>query len=197
MDAGGVADRGVGEDRAEADRLGAEIVAREAGAAVRGVALVEQEIEDGEDRVEPRREFVRCGEGEREIALADGALRPDEALGDRRRGDEEGAGDLRHAETGEGLEGEGDLRLARQGGVAAAEDQAQLIVAQTIIALVGIERRLRAGEGLGQLTGQEIHLARQRPLATEGVERGVARDAKEPAGRIDRQAVIRPLAERL
>src|SRR4026208_1542332 len=67
----------------------------EVWADARGVALVEDEIEDAEDRPQPLRDIVSPGEPDPGARGSDSPLRAADALPHRRLRHEEGASDLR------------------------------------------------------------------------------------------------------
>ena len=77
----------LGECRAEPDRVGGEVAAA-------GVALVEDEVDDGEHRREPLGQQVRRRYAKRDAGRFDLVLRADESLRHRRLRHEERAGDL-------------------------------------------------------------------------------------------------------
>ena len=62
--------------------------------------------------------------------MADLGLRADEALGQRRLGNQESPGDLVGGQASERPQGEGDLRFRIEGRVAAGEDEAETVVRQ-------------------------------------------------------------------
>ena len=68
-------------------------------------------------------------------AAADLPLRAHEPLGHRRLGDEERAGDLLRRQAAERAQRQRDLRLARECGMAAREDQAQPFVGNRLVLL--------------------------------------------------------------
>ena len=80
--------------RAEADRLGAEVLAHEALAGARRVALVEDEVDDGQHAGEAIRQLLVARDAVGDAGGGDLALGAHEALGHRRLGDEERARDL-------------------------------------------------------------------------------------------------------
>ena len=80
----------------------------EVGAAARGVALVEDEVDHPQHPGEPLRPGRGVGQGERLTGLGHGALGAADALRHRRLGDEEGGGDLPGAQPAQGAQREGD-----------------------------------------------------------------------------------------
>ena len=122
----------VGEQRPhdprQADRLARELAAHERVARGRGVALVEDQVEDLEDAVEPLRQELEVRDPVRDAGVADLPLRPDEALGERRLRDEEGPGDLGRRQAAERPQGQRDAAVQRQRRMAAGEDQPEPVV---------------------------------------------------------------------
>ena len=100
-----------GQDAAEPERVLAERGAHPVLAGRRRVALVEDEVDDLEHRREPGGKVGAAGDVEGDARLGEGPLGPDDALGDRRRRDEERARDLLGGEAAEQAERERDARL--------------------------------------------------------------------------------------
>jgi hypothetical protein len=163
----------VGQQPAEADRLGAQV----------GRALVEDQVDDGEDPAQPVREVGVAGHAVRDPGVADLRLGADQALRHGRLGDEEGAGDLGCGEAAEQAQGQGDPGLRREGGMAAGEDQTEAFVAHG--ALLG--RRVR-GVQEGGFGVPAVPLG----LAAQPVDRAVAGGGDDPAGRARRHSGLRP-----
>src|SRR6202043_1101325 len=106
-----------------------------------------------------------------------------EPLGHGRFRYQEGARDLGRGEPAEEPERQRNLNARRERGMAAGEDQAELIVAHRALL-----RRLAAGvqqRGLGMPV-------RARCLAPEAVDRAVARGGDDPSRRAGRQSGRRP-----
>ena len=95
----GLARHQLGEHVAEAQRLLAEVVPHEGVTGVRSVALVEDQVDDGEHGGQARGQLGALGHLVRQAAVADRALGAHEPLGDRGLGHEEGARDLRRREA--------------------------------------------------------------------------------------------------
>ena len=89
----------VGEQRdhdpCQPDRLGAQLPADQRVARRRRVSLVEHQVEDAQDPVEPFGQELGRRDAIGDPGVADLALGPDQALGKGRLGDEERPGDLR------------------------------------------------------------------------------------------------------
>ena len=79
----------------------------------RRVALVEDEVDDLEHRRQAGGELGAARHLERDVLLGERPLGPDDALGDRRLRDEEGAGDLVGRQPAEQAQRERDPRLGR------------------------------------------------------------------------------------
>src|SRR5262249_34211075 len=138
---------------AEAEGVVAERGAHPVVASGRGVALVEDQVDDLEHRRQPGREIGAARDLERNALLRERALRADDALRDRRLGDEERARDLVRREPAEETERQRDAGLGREDGMARDEDEAQEIVADGVV-----DGRVEVGGG---------ELALQLELASE------------------------------
>ena len=139
----------IGEQRdhgpCQPDRLGTQLAADQGIAGRRRVALVVDEVQDLEDAVEALGEQVEWRHAIRDAGVADLALGPDEPLGERRLGDEEGSRDLRCRQAAERPERQGDPTVHRQRRMAAGEDQAQSVVGDGhVVVRRRRRRRLRA-----------------------------------------------------
>ena len=122
-----------GEEPAEPDRLGREILPGEPAARGRRVALVEDQVNHREDRRDSVGQVGPGGYAVGDPRVPDLAFRPDQPLSHRRLGDEERAGDLRGAQAAEQPERQRDLRLPRERGVAAGEDQPQPVILHGVL----------------------------------------------------------------
>ena len=87
----------LGQQPGQADRLGAQVAADQVVAGRGGVPLVEDQVDDREHEREPVGQLRVPRHPVRDARGADLALGPDQALGHRRLGHEEGAGDLRRS----------------------------------------------------------------------------------------------------
>ncbi len=131
-------DLGLGRDElcqhaAEAERVLAERGAHPVLAGGRGVAFVEDEVDDLEDGGEARGELGPAGHFEGDARLGERALGADDALGDGRLRDEEGARDLGGGEAAEQAQRERDARLGREDRVAGGKHEAEEIVAHLLV----------------------------------------------------------------
>jgi hypothetical protein len=111
-----------GEDTAEAEGVFAKGGADEVVSGGGGVPLVEDEVEDFEDRGEAGGEFGAARDFEGDVFFGEGAFGADDALRDGGFGSEEGAGDLRSGKAAEQTEGEGAAGL---GGASCARSSAR------------------------------------------------------------------------
>ncbi len=161
-------------------------VAREVVTLGGEVALVEDEVDDGQDRTQPVGQLGVGRDSVGDVGGLDLALGPHEPLGHRRLRDEEGTGDLGCLQPGDEPQGERHLGARRQGRVAAGEDQAQLVVDQgpDLLGLVG--HLVAGGLGLALVAGA---------LAADLVDAPVAGGRDDPAGGAGRQPALRPSFE--
>jgi hypothetical protein len=97
------------ENVSKPDRLRAQLSPDQGVARGGVVALVEHEIEDAQDAVEPLREEVVGRNAIRDPRVADLPPGTDETLGKGRLRDEERPGDLRCRQSAERPQGEGHL----------------------------------------------------------------------------------------
>ena len=118
--------------RAEADRLAREVDAGEVVARRGGVALGVDEVHGGEHRVQAVGELGAAGHAVGGVVVAQLALGPDDALGERRLGDEEGPGDLGRVEPAEQPQRQRDLGVGGERRVAAQEHQSELVVGDDV-----------------------------------------------------------------
>ena len=118
----------VAQHAAETHGLVAEVVACELVARRRRVALVEDEVDDGEDRAQAVGQLGAAGDAVGNARTLDLRLGPADALRHRRLGDQEGAGDLRGGQAAQQAKGERDLGRRRQRGMAAGEDEPEAVV---------------------------------------------------------------------
>ncbi len=128
-----------------------------------GVALVEKQVEDGENAVQTRGHLAWLGDHVGDVRRGNLALGSDKALSHRGRRDHERAGDFVRVEAEQGAETQRHLGFQRQGRVAAGEDESKQIVRD----LEGVRGRERFidGEGVGLELGGQHLLARRRSIA--------------------------------
>ena len=106
----------------EPDRFGRQL-------GTSAVALVEDQVDDREHCGEPVRKQMRGRHTERNPGCLDLALRPHEPLCHRRLRHEEGPRDLVRGQTAERSQRQRDLRVERERGMAAREEQLEPLVA--------------------------------------------------------------------
>ena len=117
-----------------------------------GVALVEDEVDDGEHAGEAVGQLVVGRHAVGDAGVGDLALGAHEALGHRRLGDEERARDLGRRQAAERAQGQRHARLDGERRVAAGEDQAQPVVGDGA----------SASSGSGSAPSLEVHERSQR-----------------------------------
>src|SRR3984893_12118157 len=173
----------LGQQPSEADGLAAEVLSDQSVARARRVALVEDQVNDGQHGATAAREVGLAGDPVRDPRVANFSLGADEALGHGRFRYQEGARDLSRGQPAEQPERERNLNVRRERGVAAGEDQAELIVAHSALL-----RRLAAGV---QPRGRAVP-SPAGPLAPEALARAVASGGNDPSRRAGRQSGRRP-----
>jgi hypothetical protein len=169
----------------ESDRLGRQLPPHRRLPGGRRVPLVEDEIDDGHHRLESLGQVRLIRDAVGDAGSADLLLGPHQALGHRRRRDQEGAGDLLGGEASQRAQGQRHLRLQRQRRVAAGEDQAQAIVHRRgfLGRLVGIQSR-------------QLHvLALGHRLMAQLIGGLVPRRPDQPGPRVLRLPLARPLPQ--
>ena len=143
------------------------------------VALVEQQVDDGEDLVEPFGQLGLGGDAVRDPGVGDLPFGAGDALRDGGLRDEERGGDLGGGQPAHGAQGQGDLGLPGQGRVAAGEDQPESVVG------LGRDRPLQLGE-LVAVAG----------LAAQHVQAAAAGDGEQPRVGAVGDALDRPALQR-
>ena len=166
----------LGERTTEPDGFGGELTPA-------AVPLVEDQVDDCENRSEALGKQVIGRHPERDPGCLDFVLRPHEALGHRRHRDEEGAGDLLGREASELAQGQGHLRLRRKRGMAAREDELQALVGEGHL----VHFVLR---GFGDV--QLAELALERPPPPDLIDGAIPRRGDQPGRRVGRLALARP-----
>ena len=172
----------------EADGLGGQALADQILARCCRVALVEQEIEDGQHGARAVHQLMRRWHPERDARVAHLLLGPGQALRHRRLGHEERPRDLCGRQAREGPQRERDLRLERQSGVATGEHEPQPVVRHV--------RRV-VGEPAGRFVGcaHRGHLLQLRSAqlaSAQNVEGAVPGHRREPGAGAARDAVAGP-----
>lgn len=165
------------------DGLAREFAPRETRAGRRRIALVEDQVQRVQDGGQAFGPVVRPPEAH----TAHLRLRPTDPLCHRRLGDEIRPGDLRRRQSADRSQGERDLRGRGQFRMAAEEEQGEGVV---------LARRL----GRVRVPGRECRgLLLPRPprlLAAQRVRQPPRGDPDQPAARILRHTVLRPLPGR-
>ncbi len=182
------------EDAREANRLGAQLPPHERVAGSRGVPLVEDQVDDGENGVEALRQDVVRRHAVGNPGFADLLFGPHEPLRHRRRGEQKGAPDLLRRESAERFQGQRDLRFRSERRMAAREDEPQAVVRDRALRPVFRVRRLSVLLERGEL-------CELRPLllealsAAQAVDGLVAGGRNEPCPGVGRRSRARPLFE--
>ena len=162
------------ERAGEPDRLLTQRASHQVGAIRCQVTLGEDQVDGPEHRRQASRQVFTARRFQPYSGLADLALGPDQALRHRRLRDDEGGGDLRRGQAAHAAQGQRDTRLRIERGMAAHEDERELLVAQLFLAGSIILRTRPAPRRRG--------LQRRPPgFAAQQVERFVPRHADEPA----------------
>ncbi len=176
------------------DRLGTQLAADQRVACRGAVPLVEDQVEDREHAVEPLGQELVGRHPVRDPGVAYLLLGPDQSLGERGLGNQEGTRDLGRGEAAERSQGERDAGVHRESRMAAGEHQAKPIVAEAAVApeahVVLLSSAVDEGAlDLGELQG----------LATcpaDPVEGAVSRRGGDPCPWVARNAIPRPGLER-
>ncbi len=156
------------EQAAKPDGFMAKVGPDQIGAVGCRMAFVEDEIDDLQNTVEPYGPVGAAGHVIGDIEVADLGLGADDALGDRRRRRQEGAGDFLGRQAADFAQGERRATIRRQGGVATGEDQAQFVVANGVG--IGI---VRPCLGFGRPIGDRApHLRFASPAVDDAVAAG-------------------------
>jgi hypothetical protein len=172
----GVLRKQFGERASQPHRLRREFIAA-------AVALVEDQVDDGEDGVETLAEQVSRWHPERDRRSSDLALGPHQPLRHRGIRYQEGTGDLVGGEPAEGAQGERDLCLDRERRVTAGEDELQALVGKRR----GVHRHLST-----IARGEQAHLGGEGPVAADAIRGPVPGRRHQPGARVAGDAVARP-----
>jgi hypothetical protein len=165
-----------GERTAEPHRFGGEVHPA-------AVALVEDQVDDGEHRGDAVGQQIVRRHPERDPGVPDLRLRADQPLRHRRLRDEERARDLLGGQAAQRPQRERHLRLGGERRVAAGEDQLEALVGElelVHVVLNGLPRLEQAG------------LVGERAVAADAIDRAIARGRDQPRARIVGGAVAWP-----
>ena len=168
-------------------------------ASSRGVAFVKDQIDHFQHRRQPHDQFGAAGNFKRHSLFRQGAFGANDALGDGRLGDQEGARDLVGRQTSEQAKRERHPRLGGEDRMAGDEDQAEQIVANVIIQSAARFPHLklaRAHLSGVQFTAKLFVLALQPRVSAEIIDGAMLGRGHQPGARIVRHARLRPLLER-
>ncbi len=190
----------VREQASQADGFVGKVPADQAVAGGGRVALVEDQVEHGQHRVQPLRQQVRRRDAVGNAGVADLAFGAYQSLRQGRLRKQEGAGDLRCGEAAERSQREGHARLGRKRRVATGEDQPQPVVVDAGAPVVAgrpgpAQRRTRLGAQFRQLAKDGLALG-QATNPAQPVDGLVARRGDDPARGVGGNAGIRPLGDR-
>ena len=180
----------LGEHPGEPDRLRAQVKPHQ-GAGGRRVAFVENQVDDGEDRLEAGGKLGFRGHAIGDAGATDLAFGPDDPLGHGCLGHEERPGDLWRFEPAEQPEGKRDLGGLVQRRMAAGEDQAQPVIGHSLLLRRSVVRRV----GTVQVMCLRVPLVTDR-LAAQPVDGPVAGGRDDPRAGIGRLALRRPPGDR-
>ncbi len=155
------------------------------------VPLVEDQVDDLEDRAETGLAVRSVRHLEGDVLPGQGAFGADDALRDRGFGDEAGAGDLGGGQAAEQAQGEGDAGLGGQHRVAGGEDQPE----QVVVDVVGACGVLGGGSRVGQVPADLGELAGVGLPAPDQVDGAAAGGGHEPGAGVVGHAVPGPLLQ--
>ena len=181
----------LGQQAAEPDRLGAQVLAHERVARAGRVALVEDQVDDGEHGAQPRRAGrPRAGRGTGSARRGSCPWRARAAAPSSAPGRGTRARSRPCVSPPSSRSVSATCAARRQRRVAAGEDQPQPVVVHGTLLL----RRRLAGAQQRAACALAV-LARR--LAAQPVDRAVARRGDDPAGRARRQPALGPAPHRL
>ena len=130
-----------GHQIGEPNGLMAEFFADESLSAGGLVPLVKKQVERLQNTVEARREFWSARNFEGNMGRANPLLSASEAFGNGRLGGQEGVRNFGHIESAERSQGECDLRLLRNFGMATSENHSQAVILNLVWSPMGAEIR--------------------------------------------------------
>ena len=118
----------VGEQPGQPDGFEAEVLAHQRLSCGRGMALVEHQVDDGQDGSQTIGKLGLAGDSIRKAGRLDLLLGPHDALRDGGFRHQEGSGDLRGLQASEQPQGQCNLGSLSQSRVATGEDQPEPVV---------------------------------------------------------------------
>ena len=183
-----------GEHAAHPQRIVAELRPQPFVAARRGVAFVENEIDDLQHRGEPFGKLLAARGLVSEAGFGKRPLRPHDPLGNGRLRQQEGTRDLVGGQAADHPQSQRGAGLARQTRMAGRKDQAQQFVADVVV-----EAEVQIGHGLLLLLHVPRHdcvLAREHPAAAQLIQRPPLGDRHQPRAGFLRNACNRPMLDR-
>ncbi len=157
-----------------------------------GVAFVEDQVEHGQDRVEPFLALFGARHFEGYACVSEGALGAHDALRDRRFGREEGAGDFGGRQAAQEAQGQCDACFGRQHGVAGHEQEAQQVVVDVVVFAHGVGERGGRLEFGFELAADFLMLALEQLAPAQVVDGAVLGHRGEPGARVGGNAALRP-----
>ena len=159
-----------------------------------GVALVEDEVDDGEDGFEALAEVVAARRFEGDVGFGEGFLGAEDALAEGFFGDEEGPRDLGGGEAAGDAQGEGDAAFDGEHGMAGGEDEAEDVVVDDLVEGVvhGFAELLLL---VFELAGDFCVLVLEHAVAAEGVDGAALGCGHEPGGGLFGDAFFGPALE--
>src|SRR5882724_958335 len=183
--------RQLDEPERESQRLVAELLAHHRVGMRAMVALVEQEMQRVVHVIEPGPDIVVRAHIEERAELRERLPRADQPLLDRRLRGKKRLRDLADAETARIPQDDGELRVRAQRGVAAGEDEAQIVVLDRVLVEERVDRRQQ--RPLRLKLGSDPPLERAAPHQVDGA---VPRRAHQPCRRVVRHPPVLPCLER-
>ena len=184
------------EQAAKTDRLPAKLAADEVLTRRRGIALGEYQVDDGEDAIEPVRHDVPRRHLIGNPGIADLGLGAHQTLRHGFFRYQKRFGDFRGRKPADRSQRQRNLRLARQGRMAARENQAQHIVRQPVVFRCIFGKPLSDPEIRHEVSFDLLALGQEAHVAPQAVDRFMAPDIDQPSPRICGDTFARPLRER-
>jgi hypothetical protein len=189
----GLARHQPGQRPRQPDRLRAQLRPDHVRARGRAVALVEQQVQHGQDPGGALREQARGRHPVRDRGVADLALGADDPLRHRRLGHQQRAGDLGRGQPGQRPQRERDPRLERQRRMAAGEDEPETVIADAAAVAAGLRQVPARQIGASRLQpGRLAQLGGLVRAAAQHVDRAVTGGGGQPGAGTGGHAVALP-----